>query len=384
MLAACGAVAGRPGTLRRERLIAGGAALGARSIAALAVSCWLAVTGRASVTPDERDFLAAAEQVQRGGGTDLGYSRVLGVLFEGTGASAWLPRALNVVAGAMLAVVVVELVGTVASSRAALRAGLAVALWPSLVAWSVLVLKDALVGLALYCAFWAATAVSRGRTDAVVAAVASLAVVLVLRPWAFALAAPALVFGVGVAGFLQRSRAHLAPVVLLGAALAIVGVVGNAGVLGLRFVGESASVAEVERVRSEGSEGATGFADPDVEDLGDVLVGVPPGLIHNGLGPLPWQPASAGGRLVAAVEFPLWIAATICGAAGAWAVARRAARAGAIGIGVFTVSVVAVLAVYEGNAGTAVRQRAMIVPAVVALAAVAVTDGWRRPAQSPG
>jgi hypothetical protein len=411
VLAACAAAAAAAAahrdTRRGDRLAVGALALLARIAVGGAASAFLAFSHRGHVFPDEEVYLSEARAVRGGAGlTPHGYSNLLGILFKATAPSAWLPRAINILAGAALAVVVFELASLLVGSRGALLAGAAVALWPSLVLWSVVVLKDSLTLLAVFSALlgaaWALRAGGclhrplarsringarprdpRRRVGAIGALVAVVAMAALegLRPYAFVVASISVAVGLLVRAVASLRtarpgrpikrvlrRAGLAG--LLVVALGVLGLLGGEGFLGIGFVRSNADTEVVAQAHIEGSAGGTGFNGSAPRSARDIIGGVPRGLLFGVLGPFPWDAGQTEARALLVVELPLWYLAL--GAAVSsllrlgW---RRVLLRWAMPLA-FASGVIVVLAVFEANAGTALRQRAMVIPLVLTLSAI--------------
>jgi 4-amino-4-deoxy-L-arabinose transferase-like glycosyltransferase len=351
-------------------------ALAVRVLAVLGLQVALAIAGEDTLFPDEEVFARDAAAVAEGESTARGYPELLGLLFRVTGPSEWLAIALNVLAGALLAVAVYELVRLLAGERAATWAGVATALWPSLVLWSVVELKDAPTVLALYATFLGGIQAALGRWWGLALALPGLLLLEQLRPVAFVLVAVALVVATVASGRERRWQ----PAAALVAAVAVVGVVGNSGLFGVGFVEDNATVAEVDRAREDTDDTAgTRFASEPVESLGDVIVDVPRNAIHSLLGPFPWSlepaPAAAGVLL----ELLPWYAALVFALMALRGLDRRWLPALALAAGV-----IAVLCVYETNASTALRHRSMLIPVVIALASVTLPEAaWRARRRAP-
>lgn len=353
---------------RIDWLRVGGVALLVRTIGGALLSLAVALS-HVSLFPDEILYLSEARRIMDGASFSSNrYSNVLGLLFEVTGPNSWLPRTLNVLAGAALAVVIYEIVYLVAGRRAAQIAGIAVALWPSLVLWSIVIQKDSLLLLGLFVAVLGALGALRGRWVGAVVALAGLAVVLPLRPYPFVLFELALVVTLLVRLASTRFKnGGVAAALVVG--VVVLGAIGGVGVLGTGYIRSQATVDRVDVVRTEGSVGDTGFASDDTSDLGDVIVGMPRGLFHSLVGPFPWDAGPPLARALMIVELPVWLATiAIAFLALARIPARKLIQEWALML-LLAIGVALVLAVYEGNAGTAFRQRSMLIPIVIALAA---------------
>jgi hypothetical protein len=350
----------------RRRVLA--LALAVRALVGAGLWTWLGLGGTRFLF-DEADYFHRAAAVGRGGPLDTeAYLNALGLVFEVTGPSLLLARGLSLLAGALVAVAAYELTARLAGRRAGLWAGAAVALWPSLVAWSVVLGKDSLVVLALVCALLAVSRAHDGRWLAVPAAGVALLVVELMRPWAYALAAIAV--AAGAALLVWRARRRAVPVAAaLVVVVGCVGLVDRVGFLGLGYTARNLGLGSVAAVYRDSAKGETGFDRPAPESLGDVLVYLPQGIANSVLGPLPWKPGSPAGRALMVFELPVWYAALALGLVGLVRVLPGPRAPGWLTAVAFTVMVLGVLAIYMSNAGTALRMRAMVIPVVVAVVA---------------
>lgn len=340
-------------------------ALGVRIVTATGVSIYLAATSQLSLFPDEIGFVRGAseyyEKYQY-----LGFTKFLDGVFFFTGPSSWVPRWINVGAGALLALLIYEIARRVVGRRTALVAGIAVALWPSLTAWSSLVLKDPLVLLGLAAVILSALRALDDHRDAVAWAAIGAATVVWLRPYAYVLVSIALVLMVVVRAVGRREIGAALVATVLG--VGAVGFVGGYLPFGIDVVAESLGIEVVAQTRSEGGVGRSGFADPETENFGDVVEGIPEGFIYSLFGPFPWQAGPLPAKLLLVAELPLWYAALALGIMGGRKQGRRLLFEWGP-IVTFGAGVVLVLSIYAANAGTAIRQRAMLVIPVVLLAA---------------
>ncbi|HVE47453.1 MAG TPA: glycosyltransferase family 39 protein [Acidimicrobiales bacterium] len=340
-------------------------ALGARLLLGLVVGAYLAATDRPWLFPDEGTYLseAAAGEWEEG----HGYSAFLARVFDVAGQSAWLPKGINIVAGSLVALVVYEIACRLMEPARARVAALAVACWPSLVLWSVLVLKDTLVLLAVLVVLLAALRVAEGEWAAIAVGVLALAALEPLRLYAFVVASLAVAAPL-VVHLLSRQLRRALPLALFFLAVSSLLVVTGHGLFGIGFLSDNATVEQVAIAREEGSRGDTGFAEPDVRDKRDVLKGVPRGAVYAAVGPFPWDALSPAARLLVVVELPAWIVAIVLAARGARNKGFRALLGSSSALLAFALGILAVLSVFEGNAGTALRQRAPVIPVVVCLA----------------
>ena len=277
--------------------------------------------------------------------------------------------------GATTAALTARLALEVVERRFALMAGLLVALLPSQVLWSSIILKDAAVwaclsGLAVVVAVGAR---STGRRLALLAVVAASLLVLLgfLRLQTLEVACVALTLAMLVSERAQR------PVRVAGAVamLVCVPLVFGMGVAGAPFVARSRDPGEqragnAQQARSAvvaPTPAATGHDVTSDDDVTGELSYLPKGLAVVALRPWPWESSGGGvGVALARVEALAWyplVALALFGLGGAWR--RRQALAFPI------LSGCAVLVMYgltEGNLGTAYRHRGELVWAVVLLA----------------
>jgi hypothetical protein len=276
--------------------------------------------------------------------------------------------------GATTAALTARLALEVVERRFALLAGLLVALLPSQVLWSSIILKDAAVwaclsGLAVVVAVGAR---STGRRLALLAVVAASLLVLLgfLRLQTLEVACVALTLAMLVSERAQR------PVRVAGAVamLVCVPLVFGMGVAGAPFVARSRDPGEQRAGNAQQARSAVVAPTPadghDVTSDDDVtgeLSYLPKGLAVVALRPWPWESSGGGvGVALARVEALAWyplVALALFGLGGAWR--RRQALAFPI------LSGCAVLVMYgltEGNLGTAYRHRGELVWAVVLLA----------------
>jgi hypothetical protein len=355
------------GTADRRRLLV--ISLVIHGVAAAAAWTGLAVAGGGYFF-DELAYLSKATSVMTTGVSlpTHPYLNALGLLFDVTGPSLAVGRALSLWAGSLIAVAVYELVRRLVGRRPAWWAGLAAAVWPSLIAWSLALGKDCLVVLVLVCVLLGAAHTFDRDWWGVALAAGAMAALEALRPWAYSLAALAITVGALVMVWQLRRRAVPIAASLI-VAVGCSGVIGGDGFLGIGFVGSRLGVHWVAKVQSGTSRGETGFDRSLPTSLTGVIESLPSGIVNSVLGPLPWDPGPAIARALVLLELPLWYAALALSLVAGWRARRAKPWPPWVFAAVFTVLTLGVLAVYEGNAGTALRQRAMVIPFVIAMAA---------------
>jgi 4-amino-4-deoxy-L-arabinose transferase-like glycosyltransferase len=268
--------------------------------------------------------------------------------------------------GAVTAALTTRLALEVVDRRFALLAGLLVALLPSQVLWSSIIMKDAAVWacLSALAIVVAIAADSAGRKLALlgVAALALLVLLGFLRLQTLEVACVALVLATIVSDACQRRLR----VVVAVAFLICVPLAFGMGVAGASYV---AHAQDPGWQRALNAQGARSAIDEATADTGVVrqLSYLPKGLTVVGLRPWPWE--SAGGSLgvqLARAETLVWYPLVVLAFVGLGGVWRRRR---ALAFPVLTAGAVLVMyGVTEGNLGTAYRHRGELVWAIVLLA----------------
>ena len=262
-----------------------------------------------------------------------------------------LPRLFNAFAGSLAVVFTALTAGRLFGPRAALRVGLIAALFPSLIVWSSLNLKEGWALLALSLVGYGLVSVrSSGWTTSALPIVTGLLLLSVIRSWLLFVVAAGLLIGSLAA--MKRSRAKL---------------IGTLTVVGLTLWGlMSLGVADqeldtvqsrsVEEIRSSTTRGGSALEEGiDLSSPVATLGSAPIALVTTTLGPFPW--AIVGERQALAlpemiawyVIFPLVILGVIR--------ARRRVPAEATQLAVLAGTILVALAVIEGNLGLIYRHR---------------------------
>ena len=204
---------------RRRLTIVAGTALGIRLIAVIAVYFNAIRThGEGTWLNDEASFYLAAESLfhnwldqplpqglgHLGGNAYLGLTTAITVAEGHMDTVAY--RLANATLGTLVAVLACIVAARIVGPRAALVAGLVVAVWPTLVLWSATMLRDTLGSFVVLAVWWTLVFHQRARQPRVLAVVA-LALVLLgtLRPY-LAGSVAAGVVGWAMMPFLARGR----------------------------------------------------------------------------------------------------------------------------------------------------------------------------------
>jgi 4-amino-4-deoxy-L-arabinose transferase-like glycosyltransferase len=245
------------------------------------------------------------------------------------------------------------------NQRVAKMAAIFVAFFPAFIIWSGQLLKDGLIVFLLVLAMTMVLQLQeRFNYGAVVALILSLAAILPLRFYVFYMVAIA-VTGSFVVGFsksvkgLVRSTVVL---VMLGLALTYLGVTRNAST-DLETYGD---LQMVQRSREDlANSASSGFAsDIDVSTTQGAISAVPVGLAYLMLAPFPWEAASLR-QSITLPEVLVWWGLIPFLIAGVWWTLRNRLRP-AIPILIFTLMLTLAYSIFQGNVGTAYRQRTQI------------------------
>lgn len=370
---------------------------------------------RGPLIPDERQYMELLASVAEGRGAEAwvpGYGQAL---YDSTWVFSaplafffrlfWPAKIIGQLYaacfGALTAVLTVRLALEAVSRRWALAAGLVVALFPSQVLWSSVVLRESLVWAALAATGLAvavgAHASRRGVLVAEVAASAPLLALGRLRPQTLVVA----VWALAVAAWFGRRHRVLRGSLGLAVAVLVPWVLGL-GPVGFHLVQRAVPSLGTTRtnlslearsafvpttvVRPSGSGGAGAgpatrplqgstreVAGPGgeryvvEEGVGANVSHFPRGLVAVLFRPFPWQRPTSLALLLAQVESLLWYGLYALAGIGAW-VRRRDPAVVAFPVVVFG-AVTSVAALTHGNLGTAFRHRGQLLWLLAVLAA---------------
>src|SRR5215207_445212 len=254
--------------------------------------------------------------------------------------------------------------------RVAKLAALAVAFYPSLVLWSAQGLKDGPIVFILALTMLATLKLGeRLSMKYMVILGFSLFGILTLRFYIFYMlsAAAAGAFLIGMRPQTSQSLTRQIAIVLaLGLGLTYFGVVRMAGATFEQY----GSLEMVQRSRADLVRSAnTGFGgDVDVSTATGALSAVPLGLAYLLFAPFPWQLASLR-QSITLPEMIVWWAAFPLLVLGIWFTLKYRLRQ-ALPILLFTTMLTLAYSIFQGNVGTAYRQRSQILVFYFIFAAV--------------
>lgn len=393
--------------------------------------------------PDEQQYVELAQSVAAGDGAEAwfpGYGQSLydttrvfmaplSFFFDVLGPSRLIGQLWAALFGVASAVGTAALTGRIGGPRPALLAGLIVALLPSQILWSSVVLRESLVWFALVAIALAIGAsfcrVSlRQQAPAFAILAAGLLALGFLRFQTMA----AVVWAVLAVAILVPRPGRIVRTVFAGALVVIVPVAAGIGPGGIELVRQAVPALGTTRTvladgaetaftatslvedipPSEGTPGDDGSTeqgslpedrsrDPGAaatapDDVGIVrtpnqtyvveestsanLKAVPRGAVATLLRPFPWEAGASAPSKLASAENVIWYALYALAGVGLWAGRRRVAQLAfpVVGAG----AILALAFVTQGNLGTAFRHRGQVLWAVAVLAALGASHLWRR------
>ncbi len=303
------------------------------------------------------------------GSVEVGYFYLVGSLYHTFGVHKFLPLLLNALLGASLVLPVHALAGRFAGRVAARRAAILIAIFPSLVLWSSLMVRDVLALFAIAAVLLQTDRLRKSPSPArLLAVLGLLACLATLRTYIFLIVAVAL----SVSLVLGQRNAFRS--VVLGGAVMV------ALILSVRYLGIGES--ELERANLEtlamhrqynalgpSVAGSLG-TDVDISTPTAALGYLPVGLVYFYLSPLPWQIGSPR-QVLSVVDLLLWYSILPSVATGLLWMLRR--RFPAILPTLLTVVGISVLyALVEGNIGIIFRHRSQVIVPLCAVAGVGV------------
>lgn len=308
------------------------------------------------------------------------YSWIIGVLYALTDRSPLMIQMLNVLLGTLVVWNVYALARLLWGADAARKAAWAMAVFPTAVLFSAVILRETMVVYplslgALLFARWHVT----NRFRYLAGAMVSFAVILAFHAFVVPILGMAVVLVVGrwlSPVFRGRRYGRVVPVL---AGATIVAVVGGAAMVVWSRIGhlESAAIALFQIHHEITSVERAGYlAGLRVESMGDVVWQAPIRLVFFLLMPFPWL-VRAAVDLVGLMDSLLY-----CGIV--WILLRHARRVWRHGparaVLLLAFGSIGVFSVVVSNYGTAIRHRAKVAPLLIAVAAVAAA----RPAREPG
>ena len=297
--------------------------------------------------------------IQSGAGA-WGMLYIVAAVYEVIGANMYAIQLINASIGASTAVVVYTITQTLFdNTRVSKLAALLVAFFPSLVLWSSQALKDALIIMALALCILATLRLMEKITFHYVVVLGScLAALLSLRFYIFYMMAAA----VGGSFFIGMKSADARSFVQRFVAIGLIGIVftwfGVVRFAAVQFE-KYGNLQMVQMSRMDQANAESGFGkDVDVQTTEGALTVIPLGLLYLLFAPFPWQLASLR-QSIALPEMMIWWAAFPLLVLGWWYAMKHRLRQ-VSPIVLFTTMLTLAYAVFQGNVGTAYRQRSQL------------------------
>jgi len=307
------------------------------------------------------NHVSLVELLGRSLSRNWGMTYLVGAIYTIVGRNMLAVQYFNAVLGAATAPIIYLCAQHIFSNlRVARTAAVAVAFYPSLVLWSSQGLKDGpivfLLSLIMLASFTLGERITIKHAALLGGALFAL---LTLRFYIFymALAAVGGAFLIGMRPHSAQSVArHVVIAVGIGLALTYVGVLRTASAQ-LEYYGnlENVQVSRADMATSANS----GFGrDVDVSTTEGALSAIPVGLVYLLFAPFPWQLGSLR-QMITLPEMLIWWASFPALVIGGWFTIRVHLRR-ALPILLFTMMLTLAYSLFQGNVGTAYRQRSQL------------------------
>jgi hypothetical protein len=258
-----------------------------------------------------------------------------------------------------------------ANEKVAIQSAVLVALFPAFIIWSAQLLKDGPIVLLLVVIMTMILQLQdRITIGALVLLAAACAGVMSLRFYIFymVIAAIAASFVIGLSTSAQSLGRNAIVVVTLGLGLTYFGVSRSASTAFEKYADLSAIQTSRQDLATSASSGFG--ADVDVSTTEGALSAVPTGFAYLFLAPFPWQVTSFRASITLPEVLVWWAMLPLLVGGVMWSIRERLRRA--FPILVFTLLLSLAYSIFQGNVGTAYRQRTQI--QVFAFIFIAV--GW--------
>src|ERR1041385_5110952 len=310
----------------------------------------------------DKYFQTVADQFVRSGeGSGWGMVYLVAAIYGVIGRNLLAIQLINSVFGAATAVVIYLCAQHVfQNSRVARVAGIAVAFYPSLVLWSAQGLKDGPIVFCLALAILATLKLGDKLTFKYIAVLVGVLLSLIaLWFYVFYMISVAIAgaFIIGMQRVTASSFARqFTAMILLGLALTYIGVTRTATANFERY----GNFQALQRSRSDLARSAeSGFGrDVDVSSTSGALSTIPMGVVYLLFAPFPWQITSLR-QSITLPEMIIWWASFPLLVLGLWFAIKYRLRM-ISPILIFTVMLTLAYSVFQGNVGTAYRQRAQL------------------------
>lgn len=329
----------------------GGDALTYHSLGKQIVDVWWGVA-----SPD----MAWSQRAMSTSGPGWGINYLTAFIYVFLGPNILAAQSFCAVIGAATAPMVYGCANKIFNNRRVSKiAALMVAVFPAFIIWSGQLLKD---GLIIFLLVLAMTMVLQLQTRfnflAVAILIFSLFGILSLRFYIFYMVAISVAgsFIIGQSGSVKSIARGMIVLIVLGLALTYLGVLRNAS----EDFDKYASLERIQTSRSDLVRSAdSGFGgDVDVSTSEGAITAIPLGLTYLMLAPFPWEMANFR-QVITLPEILIWWASIPLLFSGLWYTMKNRLR-NAIPILIFTLMLTIAYSIFQGNVGTAYRQRTQI------------------------
>jgi hypothetical protein len=305
-------------------------------------------------------FKVTADRFMSGQASAWGMVNLIALIYSIIGRNTLAIQLVNSVIGAATAPLIYHCALHVyRNARVARIAAICVAFFPSLVLWSAQGLKDAPIVFFLVLAILASLRLNEKLSVKHAAIlVAALFAILSLRFYVFYMIAVAIAGGF-VIGFQKFTPTNFARqfvvIILVGVSLTYLGVTRYASQQYETF----GSLEKLNRSRTDLARAGSGFGqEVDVSTTEGAISTIPVGLIYLLFAPFPWQLASLR-QSITIPEMIIWWCSFPLLVLGIWYSMKYRLRQIAP-ILIFTTMLSIAYSVFQGNVGTAYRQRAQL------------------------
>jgi dolichyl-phosphate-mannose-protein mannosyltransferase len=309
----------------------------------------------------DRYYQAIAQKFVHGEGSGWGMVYLVAAIYGLIGRNMLAIQFINSVFGAATAVIIFLCAHHVFNNlRVARLAAMAVAFYPSLVLWSAQGLKDGPTVFFLAVSILATLKLGQKlNLKYLLVLICSLMALLSLRFYVFYMICVAIggAFIIGMQAITATSfLRQFAAILLLGLALTYVGVTRSASIQFERYGNlQSVQTSRLDLARSADS----GFGrDVDVSTTSGALSTIPMGVVYLLFAPFPWQVTSLR-QSITLPEMVIWWASFPMLVLGVWFAIKYRLRM-ISPILIFTLMLTVAYSVFQGNVGTAYRQRAQL------------------------
>ena len=302
----------------------------------------------------------AAQRALSTAGPGWGMNYLVAGLYYALGRNIFAAQTFCAVFGAATAPMVYFCAVKMFSNRRAAKiAAVAIAFFPSFIIWSSQLMKD---GLIIFLLVLTMTMVlqlqEKFNYGALLLLIFSMFGILSLRFYIFYMVAIAVAgsFVVGLSTSVQSIARRTAVLVLMGLALTYLGVIRNASV-------DFENYGNLERVQNSREDLArsaqSGYGeDIDVSTTEGAISVIPIGFAYLMFAPFPWEITNFR-QAITLPEVLLWWAMIPLMIVGLWYAIRRRLRS-SIPVLIFSLMLTLAYSIFQGNVGTAYRQRTQI------------------------